>query len=227
MIKWTASYAVLMGVVLLALLSGCGFDPSRSDIPPFFTPDEEATIRRILKANGYDVADDYLRDPHSNAKYIAILSNDNWSGKSWEFSFPRKNNRTDIVLTDDITRLSKTKNGFKGISINSNASNFFDTLVIQTDSVIILPRIDLLGQKFRSIPASIGKLRCRHIWFYHNEFLKSIPDEVMDLSKAPYYYDSLILDLWGTPIDIDTVHEPLQGWLKKYATGLGGKIEKE
>ncbi len=61
---------------------------------------------------------------------------------------------------------------------------FIDSIEIRTDTVIIMPSLDLEHCHLDHLPPEIGKLRVNGLDMTNNYF-KNVPDELMELAKPP------------------------------------------
>lgn len=214
----------LIFCVLFFLLPGChfsGFDPEvheNKDAP---------LIRNILRANGVAIADN-----ESVEKYLYYSPYVGW----YYIILPQGKSRT-IRLTDDITALTNVEHywhqhnhvltGFGGIISSTVLNNYdsvpiIDSLLIKTDSVVIVPILDLRFKNRMYVDPSIARLRALYVMFneytdslLQNGYTKMLPVEIMNMSNPPFCYDSLCIYIHYRSF-IDSTSDPLRSWLLKY-----------
>lgn len=172
-----------------------------------FTASEIATLRTILSENGYSETeqDSIIREQGLN--------------EFWALTLPAPG-QNQLVLSDAVSRISAIKGKFGKHRFNQiyRSLHQVDSLLIQTDSIIAVKEVDI-NNGFREIPPQIAKLRTERIEFA--DTLNNFPAEVMQLTAPPQPFETgrlILLD--ARVIDsslIDTLTEPLRGWLKEYS----------
>lgn len=172
-----------------------------------FTASEVVTLRTILTENGY-----------AQTEQDSILREQGLTNY-WSLTLPAPNQQN-LVLSDAVSKISTIKGKFGEHRFNqiNRSLHSVDSLLIQTDSIIAVKELHI-NNGFREIPLSIAKLRTERIDFA--DTIISFPAEVMQLTEPPQPFETgrlILLD--ARVIDsslIDTLTEPLRGWLKEYS----------
>jgi hypothetical protein len=99
---------------------------------------------------------------------------------------------------------------------------YIDSIEIRTDSVIVLPSLGLQYCHLTHLPPQIGeKIRVQSFDIgYNYKTLTSLPDELMQLSQPPEYWDTLIVKYDAGAVNAmspDSVSDSLKSWLKKHS----------
>jgi len=172
--------------------------------------DQQKIIRRILNQNGYSLSDKDFVDPYISK--VLDFQTGAWLGQ-YGLLLPIEGNKK-MILTDDINLLNA--NWFDG-SVTYPYNSIADTILIETDSIIFIPSCLAFGEKFRSIPKNINKIRTRFLNARYNQ-LTSLPEEIMELTSPPFPYDTFAINIMGNPIDTTTLSDTLKRWLDRYST---------
>ncbi len=180
--------------ILPLILGGCIL--ASKEETPFISSNEEAIIKSILTENGITL-DDRLYD-HLEVEYLEYPNH--YDEESYKItlsdsSFDR------IVLSDKINLLQGIDN-FKGVIVKCEN----DSLEILTDSVVILPSIELWG--LTKIPKEIGQLRTQKLKAIGSA-INSIPLQLSDMLNEPqlYPYTMILFD-----VSIIEVQPLLKSW---------------
>jgi len=191
--------------------SPIGYQPEK----PFITDDQRVLIRSFAAENGY--SDTIPVDSFVEYLYYA-WPNEN-DIKDFLLTFPIQDSTPrKLVLSDVLTKLGKSLrvhyyNRFTGNIYPA----FIDSIEIKTDSVIVMPSIDLEHCHLSSLPAKIKKLRLYGLDISNNYFTK-LPDELMGLTEAPIHWDTLIIKYDIRYVNnLEEVSDTLKNWLKKHS----------
>jgi hypothetical protein len=205
-------------VVFIAFLFvGCFDDVSE---PPFITDAQWELIRTVARENNFpestsrDSFVDYIYDEWPNEYRI----------KDFILTFPiqDKNKPRKLVLSDVLTKIGKPLRVFYTNRFSGIYPAFIDSIEIRTDSVIIIPGLSLSDCNLTHLPPQIGKLRTRGLSIEYNyQTLRSLPNELMQLTDPPKYWDTLTVkyDIGGVnAMNSDSVSDTLKSWLKSHYT---------
>jgi hypothetical protein len=175
-------------------------------------------IRKFATENGYPetmVVDSFVR-------YVYDKWPDEMKKLDYYLTFPKQEAipRT-LVLSNVLTKIGKGLRvhyepaPYGGVISSAN----IDSIKVITDSVIILPGLSLSYCNLAHLPPEIGKLRVKSLDIgYNYNTLRSLPDELMQLSEPPYCWDTLIVNYdMGAVKTMTGVSDSLKAWLQKYA----------
>jgi hypothetical protein len=134
-------------------------------------------------------------------------------------------NTIDSLNSYGIYRFEKSEYGnggglkdlpFMGISVKCDT---LDSISVVTDSFIKLQDLGLGFTNLTHLPAKINKLRVKTIDIgYNYKTLQGLPDELMQLSEPPKYWDTLIVNYdMGAVNQMTTVSDTLKKWLLLHA----------
>jgi hypothetical protein len=204
--------------IIGVLLSGC-ITNENSSSESFITDGQKALIRTFATDNGYPstmALDSFIRYEYYDWPYDADI-------KDFFLTFPKQDAtpRT-LVLSDVLTKIGKGLRVYYEPTPHGGAisSATIDSIVIKTDSIIIIPGLNLSYCHLTHLPPEIGKMRVKSFDFSNNySNLISLPDELMQLSEEPKYWDTLIVKYdKGTVTSMSTVSDSLKSWLVKHAS---------
>ena len=187
-----------------------------------FTPETQIFVNRILKENNTST---YEVKIHT---YTAESGLGGPDGYSLAITVNNK-----VVLTNTLDSLSLHGKYHVSTSGYGNDRGFIDvpfmglqvrcdtldSIQIITGSVIKAPGLGLGGCNLTHLPSEIGKLRVQSLNIGENyPSLKSLPDELMQLSEPPKYWDTLIVNYdMGAVNVMPGVSDTLKQWLLKHA----------
>ena len=192
---------------LLLFFAGC-FNYGNDPEPPFINEEQRALIKAFAAENGYPES-----SPIDN--FVEYLY-DEWPDDDeiidFLLTFPKQDTipRT-LVLSDILTALGKTLRVYyndRGYVYPA----YIDSVEIRTDSVIILPSLDLEDCNLTHLPPEIGKIRTQSLDISENR-MSQLPMEIMQLLAPPQYYPYTMINLNGLPnLKFDSLPDTLQDW---------------
>jgi hypothetical protein len=187
---------------------------------PFLNDEQRALIQEFAIENGYPESvpvDNFVEYLYEDWPYEYEI-------RDFLLTFPVQDTvpRT-LVLTDILTKIGKSLRVYhsdRGIIHPA----YIDSIEIRTDSVIILPSLSLMNCNLTHLPPEIGKIRTEALNLSNNyKTLKYLPDELMQISGPPYYFDTLIVkyDMGAVRgMSSESVSDSLKNWLLKHAAEL-------
>jgi Leucine-rich repeat (LRR) protein len=200
--------AMLAVVLQLFFLSCISSPPPDEPFPPV---SEQRIITEILQQNNVSVSN-YIRED-------LIIHHNDWPYEYEETGYQILIDDTSIhklVLTETINQLNDSRL-FLGISVSYGNALFIDSIEIKTDSVIILPGLDISQCNLTHLPPEIGKIRTQSLDVSYNS-LKDLPLEVMSVFNHLESGEGLI-SIMGNPIDKsywDSLPDTMQTWLREH-----------
>lgn len=203
-------FPIFILVMINVFCSPVGYE---SD-PPFITEEQRKLIRIFASENGYpntipiDSFVEYLYYSWPNENSI----------KDFMLTFPAQDSTPKkLLLSDVLTQLGKTLRVHYHDRFTGNIyAAFIDSIEIKTDSVIILPSLDLEHCHLCCLPKEIGNVRVNGLDISNNNFLK-IPDELMELANPPIHWDTLIIKYDVRYVNnLEGVSDTLKSWLNKH-----------
>ncbi len=200
--KFISRIILIGGFVLL--LVGCSSDESS---PYTFEPpaDEAVLIRNVLRENGIAIGDN-----QPVGEYLELGDYGNYS-----INLKVTGHHT-IILSDNLTKLqeqnSDNNGGFHGFTACYEGL-YIDTVRVVTDSIVYLYQMQISSKTKTIYDESFGKLRTKILWI--NGIGDPYPNGLMQLSEAPYRYDSLHLYLYPIAGVLDT--GAVGEWIKKFS----------
>jgi hypothetical protein len=207
----------LLVVAFIAFLFGGCFDDTTE--PPFITDAQWEMIKTVVRENNF---------PESTPLYsFVVYIYDEWPNeyriKDFFLNFPiqDKNKPRNLVLSDVLTKIGKTlRIYYDDPRTGSVYPAFIDSIEIRTDSVIIIPCLDLRFCNLTNLPQQIGKIRTSLLAIgYNYQTLRSLPNELMQLTDPPKYWDTLKIkyDIGAVnAMNSDSVSDTLKGWLRRH-----------
>ena len=200
------------------MVNGCQILPPYQSNDIVISDHEKVLIRKFAMENGYSEKmpiDSFVR-------YVYKAWPNESVRKDFFLTFPKQDTipRT-LVLSDVLTSLGKSlRVHYEPAPYGGSIySAYIDSIELRTDSVIILPGISLSDCNLTHLPKEIGKLRIKSLDIgYNYKTLKSLPDELMQLSEPPFYWDSLTINYdMGAVKSMENVSDSLKNWLVKHA----------
>jgi hypothetical protein len=210
----------LLVVAFIAFLFGGCFDDVTE--PPFITDAQWELIKTVVRENNF---------PESTPLYsFVVYIYDEWPNeyriKDFFLTFPiqDENKPRKLVLSDVLTKIGKPlRIRYDDPRTGSVYPANIDSIEIRTDSVIIIPGLSLSFCKLTHLPPQIGKIRTKTLgieWNYQT--LRSLPNELMQMTDPPKYWDSLKVTYEIRIINAmnsDSVSDTLKSWLKSHYAG--------
>jgi len=209
-------FKILMTFIIIIVIN-CTFDFEPE--PPFITEKQWQLIKAIALENNYPESSDL----DGFVQYLYEEWPDDDKIRDFILTFPVQDTtvpRT-LVLSDILTQIGKT---LRVAYHDPRTGNVYpariDSTEIRTDSVIIIPSINLSDCNLKHLPPQIGKIRTGAPDISYNyKTLQSIPDELMQLSSPPFYWDTLKVKYdYGAvnAMNPDIVSDTLKNWLKEH-----------
>ena len=204
--------------IILIIVNGCQILPPYQSNDIVISDHEKVLIRKFAVENGYPenmAIDCFVRYVYKEWPNESVR-------KDFFLTFPKQDTipRT-LVLSDVLTSLGKSlRVHYEPAPYGGSIySAYIDSIELRTDSVIILPGISLSDCNLTHLPKEIGKLRIKSLDIgYNYKTLKSLPDELMQLSEPPFYWDSLTINYdMGAVKSMENVSDSLKNWLVKHA----------
>lgn len=183
--------------------------PYESTVYPILDSTDTDLVRKILRENGIDVPDAEFVEP-----YLNFLGTDGGFYNQFTLPFPVEG-RDSLVLTDHFSALSEK---YRGMTIpgSENSAGPIKRVVIHTDSVLILPSLDLSHQQLTALPEGVDLLRTESLDLSFNR-IDTISEDIMGLTRYPLIYRAPRVNLTGNPIDTAAHSYLLKEWLETYA----------
>jgi hypothetical protein len=204
----------LMVFTFAFLFAGCLLK-EESQIPD----DQAKIIRQILRANGISIGD---KDWVDGYVYIDPYYHDmdHLPNGTYYILLPQQG-KNSFVLTDNITTLTNLTDKFKGImSPNDTSSSLTDTgtantFVVTTNSVIKMRELNMMLNKFKTLPPDIRYLRVNSLGFKYNQ-ITHLPSEIMQITAPPVLYDTVTIYLEHNKLDTCSTSDSLKNWLSAH-----------
>ena len=203
-------YLLIFSISGLIFVSCISDYDSDSVFPPYY---EQLIIKEILEENNISV--DYLRDK-------LLIEYFDWPNDDKEKGYTILFDDTSIHTINLTTTINNLQNStfFNGINICYRVGGaIIDSINIITDSVIIIPSLDLSYCNLKNLPAQIKKIRVRNLNIRDNHStLETLPDEMMQLSEPPFYWDTLLIEYDIRIVEkMDSVSDTLKSWLRSHS----------
>jgi len=187
----------------------CISDYKIEHFPPL---NEQNVISEILQENGVYV---------NNIRNKLLIYYYDWPDDDEEEGYEILIDDTSIhklVLSATINLLSKSEY-FQGMNISYEVAMKIDSIDVRTDSVVLMQKLDLSQCNLTHLPPEIGKMRVSSLDISYNyTTLMTLPDELMQLSESPRYWDTLIVNYdIGAVNGMVGVSDTLKSWLQRHA----------
>jgi hypothetical protein len=206
----------LMLVIGVFLNNGCTNSIFNIDKEPFLTSEQRTLIRTFATQNGYAETvplDSFVIYLYREWPYQSVIYD-------FYLTFPVQDTvpRT-LVLTDVLTQIGK---GLRVYHAEGGVVHpaYIDSIEIRTDSVIVVPWLDLEDCHLTHLPPQIGeKIRTKALDISFNN-ITYLPLEIMNIfSHLPA--DSGKIKIMSTPIDKsywDSLPDTLKNWLRLHGS---------
>jgi hypothetical protein len=206
--KWNNTLLAIIGI----LLNGC-ITNENSSSENFITDGQKTLIRTFAIENGYPstmALDSFIRYEYYDWPYDADI-------KDFFLTFPKQDAtpRT-LVLSDVLTKIGK------GLRVHYEPAPYggtiyqayIDSIEVRTDSVIVLPGLNLSDCGLTHLPPEIGKMRVKSLDITYNN-LTTLPLEIMQLLDPPKYFSYTIMDWSGSKdFKFDSLPDTLKNWFE-------------
>jgi hypothetical protein len=201
----------LLVIGFIAFLFGGCFDDVTE--PPFITDAQWELILTVARENNF---------PESTPRdsFVAYIY-DEWPNeyriKDFFVIFPvqDKNKPRKLVLSDVLTKIGKVlRIHYEDPRTGSVYPAYIDSVEIRTDSVIIIPCLDLEDCNLTHLPPQIGKIRTRVLDISWNKGL-ILPIEITQMDSFPQPYKTLRLnfDQTWTQAELDSMPDWENKWI--------------
>lgn len=198
---------VFLFCIVLFSFMGCIQEPEKDD--SLVTAEVLRYIKVFASDNGYP-------DKWGYGGYYTIEYRD-WPYEHIETGFyvnlPRFDDtiaRT-LVLNDGLTKVGQKLQLFR----NNGGTPYIGEIVVKTDSVIIIPELDLSYCNLDSLPNDIGKVRTAKLIIEENPNIKTLPLGIMDMLKDPQPFKStnIVRGQKSNPhLHYDSLPDTLRNW---------------
>lgn len=179
------------------------------DPPSHLTDEEVEGVKEFASDNGYPEKSSYMNFytfEYRDWPYEHIVT-------GFYVNLPRFDDtiaRT-LVLNDGLTKVGKKLQLYR----NNGGTPYIGEIVVKTDSVIILPELDLGYCNLDSLPNDIGKIRTAKLIIDENPNIKTLPLGIMDMLKEPQPYKStnIVRGQKSNPhLHYDSLPDTLRDW---------------